>query len=212
MARKIKGNGVASPDHGLFIHGCSNPPTPEYRAWRGMISRCSLSCADVHGNYKSKGIRVCDRWKESFVNFYDDMGPRPTPFHSIDRYPDPAGDYEPSNTRWGTIYEQARNRVKIPRYDYKGKNLTVAEWSEITGISGSTLRIRLKRWPIEEALGFKMRDKHPPLPNCRRGHPWTKENTYVKTNGDRQCLICLKASKKGKRENKGNENSTFRGK
>lgn len=90
-------------------HGLSDKP--EYFIWKGMKSRCNNPLADGYQNYGGRGIVICDRWLESFENFYEDMGPRPSKKHSIDRI-DNSGDYCPENCRWVTRKIQGRNQRK----------------------------------------------------------------------------------------------------
>jgi hypothetical protein len=95
-------NGHANRRHGHRLLKASRT----YETWRAMHKRC----ADPENKYYGgKGIKVCERWS-SFDNFLADMGERPKG-KTIDRWPNPAGDYEPGNCRWATGREQRLNRV-----------------------------------------------------------------------------------------------------
>ena len=85
--------------------------TVEYRAWLSMRRRCNNSNYENYSYYGGRGIRVCDRWLNSFENFYEDMGEKPWPkkLYSLDRINND-GNYEPSNCRWATWKQQNRNR------------------------------------------------------------------------------------------------------
>lgn len=116
--------------------------TPEYRIWCGMKGRCNSPTNKAYRYYGARGIQVCDRWQESFMNFYEDMGPRPYPEYSLDRI-DCDGHYEPGNVRWATPSEQLDNRkargMTLDTLQYKARsqdtdrrtsdNLTIATLS-----------------------------------------------------------------------------------
>lgn len=81
---------------------------PGYRSWSMMKQRCNNPNYTHYSYYGGRGIKVCERWND-FRNFYEDMGARPSPQHSLDRI-DNDGNYEPDNCRWATKLEQVLNR------------------------------------------------------------------------------------------------------
>ena len=89
-------------------HGHARDRTTEYHIWAGMIKRCRNPKCKAFENYGGRGITVCDRWND-YVAFLADMGPRPSPSHTLDRIKNDEG-YGPDNCRWATWIEQARNR------------------------------------------------------------------------------------------------------
>tara|TARA_R110000868_G_scaffold13848_3_gene64357 strand:- start:8415 stop:8933 length:519 start_codon:yes stop_codon:yes gene_type:complete len=95
----------------LNKHGESSSikKTTEYISWFGMKQRCYNTNFRQYKDYGGRGIKVCERWKESFVNFLEDMGRKPSPQHSLDRINND-GNYEPSNCRWATRSEQQNNK------------------------------------------------------------------------------------------------------
>lgn len=94
---------IANTTHGFSGRGGSR----EYRTWQTMIQRCRNPVNTNYYRYGGEGVQVCDRWLD-FRNFLEDMGPRPEG-KTLDRYPNPYGNYEPGNCRWATPKEQANN-------------------------------------------------------------------------------------------------------
>lgn len=84
--------------------------TTEYRAWENMQARCYNPNHPNYRYYGPMGVTVCKRWRDSFEVFLSDMGRKPSVRHSLDRYPDPYGNYKPSNCRWATPIQQRHNR------------------------------------------------------------------------------------------------------
>lgn len=131
-------------------HGLSD--TSEYVAWRGMLARCFNKNSPNYKNYGGRGITVCADWLK-FENFISDMGNKPTVEHSIDRYPNVNGNYQPDNCRWATNAEQQRNRRSNVKFTYKGKTQCLTEWAEEYGMSRKTCTQRFnKGWPIDKIL------------------------------------------------------------
>ena len=89
-------------------HGLLNQFRKENNIWRKMRRRCNNPDDTGYKNYGGRGISVCPQWEE-FSQFLIDVGPRPSPQHSLDRYPNNDGNYEPGNVRWATRSEQAQN-------------------------------------------------------------------------------------------------------
>jgi len=118
----------------LNTHGCSK--NPSYGNYHSMMQRCYNPKADGYDSYGAVGITVCDEWKGNPRQFINDMGPRPSKTHSLDRYPNKKGNYEPSNCRWATPTQQARNtrsnRLSMPmvrkmRKDYATGKYTIRQ-------------------------------------------------------------------------------------
>jgi hypothetical protein len=126
--------------------------TPEYINWKQMRNRCLNPANGSFPEYGGRGVRVCEQW-DSFAAFLADMGPRPSPTHSIDRFPNRDGNYEPSNCRWATPREQSQNRSSVHLITHNGVTQCIAEWSRQTGIPYGTLYGRLMSgWPADLAL------------------------------------------------------------
>lgn len=126
--------------------------TVEYGIWEGLRNRCQNPKHRVYRHYGGRGIAVCARWND-FTNFIADMGPRPSKGHSIDRFPNNDGNYEPGNCRWATASQQSDNRRNSRPIEHNGETLTIAGWEKRLNFGQHTIWKRLKRgWSIEKAL------------------------------------------------------------
>lgn len=143
--------GTGDRGSGMRTHGLSK--TTEYNIWSTMITRCHTPTNKRFPLYGGKGVTVCDRWRHSFENFLADVGPRPSKKHSIDRYPDPHGNYEPGNVRWATQKEQCNNKRDNRLVNVNGEMLTVAQLAERVGVVYRTMQKRVERnLPVERLL------------------------------------------------------------
>lgn len=134
----------------------------EYHIWATMIQRCYNPAHNSFGRYGGAGVRVCERWSESFENFYADMGPRPSKRHSLDRWPNNNGNYEPGNVRWATRHEQATNKKSTILVNLNGKKTLLADLP--SSASYEARRSRFKRgWNIDEIISGKKPQKMDPL-------------------------------------------------
>lgn len=127
-------------------------PTVEQTTWWAMIARCHNPKRVGFRHYGGRGIVVCNRWRESFDTFLADVGPRPSPEHSLDRC-DNDGNYEPGNVRWATVVEQGRNRRTNVLIEHEGRRLCAKEWSEAVGLPADVIVWRIRSgWTVERAL------------------------------------------------------------
>jgi hypothetical protein len=132
---------------------------PLYQTWSTMRTRCYNPKSISYPNYGARGIRVCERWRKSFKAFVDDMGPRPTPKHTLDRI-DRDGDYEPSNCRWATRKQQMRNFGGNRFVEFGGRVMCATDLATRLGFRPGLLIQRLNRgWSVERAVSQPMRKR-----------------------------------------------------
>lgn len=160
--------------------------TVEYVAWEHLRKRCLNPSDKSYEGYGGRGITVCERWND-FAAFLADMGPRPSPKHSIDRI-DVDGPYAPENCRWATAQEQANNKRNNRRLTLNGVTRTMSEWSRITGIGVATILNRIDRrgWSAEYALTATVgMERRQPVPRRRTALPpgVKKAGPYVRRGG-----------------------------
>lgn len=135
---------------GGTTHGLGKPP--EFVVWTDMKARCNNPKEKSYERYGGRGIKVCGRWNKSFADFYYDMGPRPTPKHSIERI-DNNGNYEPNNCKWIIRDRQARNRRNNTFITYQGVTLTIGEWNSALNFPVGTISQRIHKlgWSVDKA-------------------------------------------------------------
>lgn len=144
----------------LTKHGESNK-SKEYRSWMHMRQRCYNANVKGYDMYGGRGIKMCDRWFLSYENFLADMGRAPSPSHSIDRYPDNNGNYQPGNCRWATKKEQSNNRRYNVMITINGITKNATEWSNEVNLRADVILKRKRAgWSDHDAL-FKPRRIRP---------------------------------------------------
>lgn len=147
------------PTPDLFTKGFKmniNVPKDVRRTFSLMKYRCNTKTSPDYPRWGGRGIKV--KYKD-YYEFYADVGDKPSSKHSIDRI-DPAGHYEVGNCRWATSKEQSNNLTTNHCLTYNGKTQTIKQWSEETGISYSTIRMRIVSGKsVEEALTAKVDSK-----------------------------------------------------
>lgn len=124
----------------------------EYRSWSAMKQRCYYAKHNEYHRYGGRGISMCDSWRESFSNFYADMGNCPDGF-SIDRI-DNNGDYCPSNCKWSGAVEQSSNTSRNVNVEYEGRAFTLKQLAAHIGVNYYRLHAyyRRRRLPLEDSI------------------------------------------------------------
>lgn len=133
----------------MTTHGMHKTPT--YKSWVSMKERCSNPNNDSYVYYGGCGIIVCERWLNSFENFYEDMGVRPENM-TLDRI-DTDNNYEPDNCRWATIHDQANNRRNNVIINHECINYTRGQLAKKYNIPTHVLTGRLRNnWSFNDII------------------------------------------------------------
>lgn len=117
-----------------------------------MKARCYNPKTRAYHRYGGRGIFVCDEWLNSFSKFINDVGPRPSTKHQIERVNN-NGPYSADNCKWVTNTEQSRNRSTNKIITFNGESLTVTEWGRKLGLNRGAITKRLNGgWSEHKAL------------------------------------------------------------
>lgn len=132
---------------------------PEYAVWNNMKRRCHIKTHYKYKDYGARGIEVCDEWYTSFMKFYEDMGPRPSPDHSLERKDNNKG-YCKENCKWATREEQQNNRRITPFYLYNGVYKSLAAHCRDLGLDRRTVynRIYHSGMSFEDAVNAALKN------------------------------------------------------
>lgn len=182
------GRGKKSVRHG---HAALGSSSPTYSSWSAMKDRCLTPAHVSWSRYGGRGITVCERWL-SFDLFLQDMGPRPSLKHSLDRI-ESDGNYEPGNCRWATAKTQGRNHSGNKVLTHNGTSMCVAAWADQTGLPHNTIRRRLiLGWTVGEALETPHRSSRgPSLTSARKSMtPARMQRIWEREKGI--CWFCTK--------------------
>lgn len=160
-----------------FKHGHAplGKPTREYRTYLQMIGRCYNPKNKNYHRYGGRGIWVCNEWKDSFLRFLKDMGPKPKGM-TLDRINND-GEYSKKNCRWATPRTQCNNRRSNRYIKFRGKTKTLMEWARKFDLATNTLRFRIvKGWATHDAFTRPVGITSSPArrkPHTQNGHTKT---------------------------------------
>lgn len=159
LKKTNKYNSIA-PNHLSYL--------PIYRVWGAMIRRCSEPKCDMYYCYGKRGVKVCERWSNpdtGFINFYNDMGPRPKDSngrsYQIDRI-NGDGDYCPENCRWVSARENQLNKKRTKKIYLFGEMMSVRSACLSLHLNPTTVieAIRLRKMSVEDAFLNALKHKY----------------------------------------------------
>jgi hypothetical protein len=123
-----------------------------------MRAKCLAAWSPQYHNYGAKGITVCASWRDSFLAFYRDMGPR-NGAKSLVLKPG-ATEYAPGNCYWSRSMHFALNNYPKPQViTHNGETLTLREWASRLGLPVDVLyqRVIYQNWPTDKAFSTPVR-------------------------------------------------------
>ena len=134
--------------------------TPEYRAWRDMITRCENWRRATYKDYGGRGIHVWAGWRHDYSAFLAAVGRRPSAGHRLERKDNNKG-YLPGNVCWASAQEQARNTRRNRFLTAQGQTLRLCEWAERLGVDRMVITDRLRRlgWTVEQAVSTPLHER-----------------------------------------------------
>lgn len=146
-----------------ITHGASNHTL--FRCWQAMVDRCTNKNHIAYSRYGGRGIEVFPLWISNPLSFFEYIGDRPTPRHSIDRFPNNDGNYEPGNVRWATPSEQmanARSSINISAF---GLTRNLRQWGLAIGVSRAAIKRYSSRHKVSlsESVVFYAKQRNFPL-------------------------------------------------
>lgn len=148
-SRRLHGGRSLQPDGSRGTH--------DYASWCAAKGRCYNPRNARYSQYGGRGITMCERWRTSFANFLADMGSRPSPLHTLDRYPDNDGPYSPENCRWAPPKDQSCNTRRTVHVD----GMSLKDFAGAHGVSYKALHKR---------VASKGEDPHAAVEHLQRRH------------------------------------------
>lgn len=136
-------------DNPNFKHGESpalyEKWSPEYKAWCSMKSRCLRPLNSSFRYYGMRGVTIYPEWIDNYPAFLRYVGRKPTPLHTLDRFPNPKGNYEPGNVRWASRRQQTLNSTATTLLTIDGISDSITGWCSQVGLTRDRFYIRKRK-------------------------------------------------------------------